>query len=1196
VGSPGLGFFLTFGLIWSYGQRRITGYFTTRIISELEKTTGSKINIGSFDFRFPNRLQLWEVRVKGKDFSFFTPRIVLQWNWRSLFDTSSSEETFRLSVEEVEAFSSENFLQKLPFLSLPFLPPGEIKIKKIKFSQFSGNEVHLKKDREGKLSFEALFPSGKVEGVFQERESLSLNFSLIQNNLPFQGEVYWNMKDGKVEGKISSPRTLSFETVLSFTGEDVILSFLELWEGEKTKLLFRGEGKINNHLFPLEGKGEVYLGEEKHSLDVKMNKDSSSSLWRGNFSIRGERIDIKGEVSSSQEEALAFNIEPGLTFYGVTVEEEIQVQASWKEGEAVITIPATAVKFGISPELKGEGVFQGVINEEEQEWKAHLTWKGGYLQWNDFLVNEPRVDIEAGKDGEIVLQGEGNWGEGKIVLSGRGFKDRFSLQGNFQGIPIEQLVEGTDFPLKGWVSGEWERREDGLIFLSLKEGEAFWEDWRLGSIEKGEVDFSPDALLIHDLSLRQGKGVISGDFEKREDNWEGKIGVKDYPVSYSLEDEKIELALGGDIKVKGKDLLLSLFSSSWEIGKIKGEKLSLAGKVENGEIEVEDFSCDWGGGYLSLKGKVNPYREVNLQGEIQNLEIPSYQGLEGHLERVFLYLSGPWEKVAFLLEGEGKNFFWQGEPWGDYFHLLLRGDVPLPQKGESPLLADYLNPHLLEEGTIEVRGINLEQLMRKVSSYPVSGMTDIVINLDTQNNLWFFHSEDFSFAVQDFHFRGKVEGNYDGEDLVINKLSFQELEGGLEIGGSLKWGGKTKTLAGEIEGKVDRFFSIPYGVLQLSGGANISLSGDEEKPLWQGEVKGEGEIWQGGKKYANFSGVQGIIKGEEVQLKSGNLHIAGLDWAVKGVISREESEVHLSGGGKLEIPGENIGLSRIESDIVLQYCDEKISLQGEAKIFDGWGDFTKGEDTGDYSFLLSQLEDKLEELPLSLELTLSTGNKVRVKTRFLDLEMEGKLKIRGENGKIDGEGKLEVVEGVYNLMGRKIPLKGYITFSPLYGLNPQINLYGEEEVKEYHISLEAMGPVDSYKLILKSDPSLKEEEILSLLFLGEKDAYLSLNDLDWQPLLWKLGQFLLGENFLSKDGFLGGLEIKFSSSDDSDFYGLRWEKSIGENCFVGYTQDLSGEGNSSWNFKINFDKEWSLKMEGDTEGEINWMLEFNTKF
>ena len=59
--------------------------------------------------------------------------------------------------------------------------------------------------------------------------------------------------------------------------------------------------------------------------------------------------------------------------------------------------------------------------------------------------------------------------------------------GNFQNIKVEQLTEGTAFPLEGWVSGEWKREEDGLIFLSLKEGELFWEDWCLGTIEKGRL-------------------------------------------------------------------------------------------------------------------------------------------------------------------------------------------------------------------------------------------------------------------------------------------------------------------------------------------------------------------------------------------------------------------------------------------------------------------------------------------------------------------------------------------------------------------------------------------------------------------------------------------------------------------------------------------------------------------------------------
>ena len=1188
----GFCFFLIFSFVGLYGQKKLTNYFTAWIISELEKKVAGEIDIGNLGFRFPNLLRLGEVKVKGKDFSFFAYRAILQWDWRYFF-ASSSEKAFNLLLEEVDISTSVTFPLDLSLLSS--LPPGEIRIKKLKLSQFSGEEINLEKDREGKLSFEILLPSGKIKGVLKEKEALSFDFSLVQNDLPLEGEVYWNMKDNKVEGKTSSPRSLNFKSILSFTPEHIIFSSLELGSEEKTEPLFRGEGKMSNDFSSWEGKGEIWVGEEKYSLGIGINKNSSSSPFLGEFSIQGEEINVNSKVSFLEDGVLIFHIKPGATLKGVTIKEKIEATASWQGGKIEITIPTTTVELDMLSGLKGEGNLRGIINGEGREWGGHLTWEGQYLQMGDFSINDPQIDIEMEKDGKMVLQGEGGWGGGKITLSGKVLSEHLFLQGNFQRIEIKQLMQGTDFLLRGWVSGEWKREEDGLIFLSLQEGEVSWKDWQLGTIEKGEVEFSPDSLIIRDLSLQQKEGAISGDLEKREENWEGEIEIKNYPISYSGKEGNIELLLNGNVVAKDKDLFLSLFSSSWKIGEKEGQELSLVGKVEEGKLAIEDFSCDWGSGHLFLQGRVDPYQEVNLQGEIKNLEIPSYQGIKGDLEKVILSLSGPWKEVKFLLEGAGKNFFWQDEPWGDYFHLLLRGETSLPQRGEVLSLADYLDPRFLEEGIIEVKGINLESLLKETSPYPVSGTTDIVINLDTQKSLWFFQSRGLSFTMQDFNFQGEVEGSYNGKSLIVDKLHLQESTGGIEVEGELKW--EERMLSGELKGKVDRSFSFPYGTLQLKGEANVALSSKEGKPYWQGEVRGEGEIWREGKKYAYFNGVQGTIKGYEIQLEKGNLHTAGLNWVVAGAISRETSEIRLSGEGTLDIPEkDNIGLSRMESNVVVKVSDGKINLQGEAKIFDGWGDFTKSDSAKAYSSLLPQLEEKLQNLPLSLELTLYTGNKMEIKTRFLDLGIEGKLVIGIEDGKISGEGKLEVVEGSYNLVGVEIPLTGYITFSPLYGLNPRINLYGEKEMESYHIFLEATGPVDSYKITLKSEPFLSEEEILSLLFLGEEDAYLSLNNLNWRPLLWKIGQLLLGDKFSPKGGFWDGIDIKFLSSENYGFYGVRWEQGIGKNCFIGYTQDLSGEKNSSWDFKINFDKEWSLKMEGDAAGEMNWMLEFNTKF
>ncbi len=86
-------------------------------------------------------------------------------------------------------------------------------------------------------------PSGRVEGIFREGDNLHFNFNLVSSNLPFQGEVYWDMKDGKVEGKVSSPYNLSFKAILSFTEENMVFLLLSYGRQKKTDVFFEEKGK-----------------------------------------------------------------------------------------------------------------------------------------------------------------------------------------------------------------------------------------------------------------------------------------------------------------------------------------------------------------------------------------------------------------------------------------------------------------------------------------------------------------------------------------------------------------------------------------------------------------------------------------------------------------------------------------------------------------------------------------------------------------------------------------------------------------------------------------------------------------------------------------------------------------------------------------------------------------------------------------
>ena len=78
----GVCFFLTLGVIWFYGQKRVVDYFTTWVTSELEKKVEGEIDVEAFAFRFPNQLQVQGIRGEEERPLLFVSKAVLQWNWR----------------------------------------------------------------------------------------------------------------------------------------------------------------------------------------------------------------------------------------------------------------------------------------------------------------------------------------------------------------------------------------------------------------------------------------------------------------------------------------------------------------------------------------------------------------------------------------------------------------------------------------------------------------------------------------------------------------------------------------------------------------------------------------------------------------------------------------------------------------------------------------------------------------------------------------------------------------------------------------------------------------------------------------------------------------------------------------------------------------------------------------------------------
>jgi hypothetical protein len=276
-----------------------------------------------------------------------------------------------------------------------------------------------------------------------------------------------------------------------------------------------------------------------------------------------------------------------------------------------------------------------------------------------------------------------------------------------------------------------------------------------------------------------------------------------------------------------------------------------------------------------------------------------------------------------------------------------------------------------------------------------------------------------------------------------------------------------------------------------------------------------------------------------------------------------------------------------EGDLTLKGEKDNYTLLGTILLHSASLNTRHWKDSWDFSTSLSQV---FGDLPLSMKLDLVLSDTLKVRTDFLYLVLSGRVSFMEERQKVLLSGRLKVEEGKYDLVACDIPLEGYIVFTELDGLEPQLYLEGRKRIQGYDVALQIKGPLKQYSLSFSSEPFLTQEEILSLLFLGDKDAYASIEKVNLGPILQKVVRFLL-----TKDLNLGTIPLFDAITfEGGDFSKITLEKRLGKNVSFGYTQNLNG--GSAVEVEIDFSKEWSFRVKNDEKGQVEWMLEFSTKF
>lgn len=148
---------------------------------------------------------------------------------------------------------------------------------------------------------------------------------------------------------------------------------------------------------------------------------------------------------------------------------------------------------------------------------------------------------------------------------------------------------------------------------------------------------------------------------------------------------------------------------------------------------------------------------------------------------------------------------------------------------------------------------------------------------------------------------------------------------------------------------------------------------------------------------------------------------------------------------------------------------------------------------GDEEDLPAQTAKKSkEDGALQLNVEVTSPGRAFLRGRGLDSEWQGSLKITGSAGNPVMTGKLSVVRGHFNFMGKRFALqRGTLTLDASLPSSPYLDVLGESQAKDITARLQLSGSVLAPEVTLSSIPELPSDEILSRLLFGRGVAHIT---------------------------------------------------------------------------------------------------------
>jgi len=541
---------------------------------------------------------------------------------------------------------------------------------------------------------------------------------------------------------------------------------------------------------------------------------------------------------------------------------------------------------------------------------------------------------------------------------------------------------------------------------------------------------------------------------------------------------------------------------------------------ERGEFNFKSLAIKKGPVFLNAKGMVSLDKRYDMSATVKSLDLFNVMpaGLQDKFRDSNLKLISL-SDVAI----NGRGTF--AEPFLKLTGLLRYNDPAREQASGSGMITAELkgkNATLdgrFMNGKIKVNGsatlkdsmpwqVNLEMLSAR-SDFLIAGFLkdvpeDLLVNLKGNIRLWGDRNNVNGVLLLDKAYiygygygmanSRPVSVKLKDKILTIESFSMKsetselQLKGGMHIGNSF-----SLSLNGASSLTPLRSASKNIDVLKGDATFSLTLSGGWEKPRVNGKMK----VQNGALGFKNLpyrvTGVSASIYADEdrIVLEDAKGKISGGDVSMRGNVYLDRFSLKRF---IFESKLSNVTVSASRNFWV--HFDGDLTYQGNSQLQDITGDIyiSKARYTERIEWKSWLLQARKKERPkfesgkidrTKLNVRVR-GNNMSIDNNVARAAMKMDLVARGDIGQPVLYGRMETINGIVYFRNNEFTvLKGAIDFARPDEINPYFDILAETKIKNYTVRLALDGYIDQFNLSLSSSPTLEENDILSLLTVGD---------------------------------------------------------------------------------------------------------------